>query len=368
MSYTRSKQKNNTIHISRDINKNEIYDIDDILRKVFDKVKKKKTGKLADYIPELAKVDPNIYSITVVTCCGKIYKIGDYKKEVAIESIAKVFTLCLALDQYNQDYISDKIGTQTSFMPFNSVMALKLSENHTINPFVNAGAMATVSLIKGKTKKSVWRNIYNNLCNFAGRKLKFNKKIYKSESDNDEHNIALAYLLKSYDKFYNNIEDSVDVYTKQSSVMVNSNDLAIMAAALANDGVNPITQKRVFSKKHVPFVLSTMLGGGVYNYSGKWMNEVGLPAKSGVGGGLIGVVPGNFGIAVVSPPLDKNGNSSRGIATFRELSRRMNLNIFHETVKCKNQRCIQNDKCNTKKSKTKKTKKLRKLKQNLKQK
>ena len=336
------------------------YDIDVILKKVYDKVKNKKTGKLADYIPELAKVDPNIYGITIVSCCGKVYKIGDYKKEVAIESIAKVFTLCLALNQHNQDYISDKIGTQTSFMPFNSVLALRLAENHTINPFVNAGAMATVSLIKGKTKKSVWKKIYDNLCHFAGRKLKFNKKIYKSESDTDEHNIALAYLLKSYDKFYNDVEQTVDVYTKQGSVMVNSLDLATMAASLANDGINPMTKKRMIDKKHVPFVLSTMLGGGVYNYSGKWMNEVGLPAKSGVGGGLIGVVPGKFGIAVVSPPLDKNGNSSRGIATFRELSRKMDLNIFHSKVLCENECIPKSKKTKHKKNKTQKIKKHKK--------
>ena len=318
--------------------------INDALNKVYDKVKKKKTGKVASYIPELAKVDPKIYGIVIVTCCGKVYKIGDFKKTVAIESIAKVFTLCMALQHHNKDHIIDKIGTQTSFLPFNSVLALRLSDNHTINPFVNAGAIATASLVKGKTKKSVWKNIHNNMNNFAGKKLKVSEKKYKSEMKTNEHNVALAYLLKSYGKFYNDVEDTVDVYTRQGSVMVNAIDLATMASCLANDGVNPRTNKRVFKKKYIPFVLSTMLGGGVYEYSGRWMNEVGIPAKSGVGGGLIGVVPGKFGIAVVSPPLDKHGNSSKGVATFRELSRRLDLNMFHEKAECqmknKNRKCI----------------------------
>lgn len=310
------------------------YDIQKILEDTHKKVKKLKKGKPADYIPELAKVNPNIFSICLVTCCGKIYKVGDFKKEVSIQSISKVFSLCLALMQHNQDFLSDKIGTQTSFLPFNSVLAAQLSQSHTINPFVNAGAISTVSLLKGKNKTDKWNKIHENMNNFAGRKLKLSKSIYKSESDNDEHNIALSYLLKSYGKFYGDVEENVDTYIKQCSTLVNCQDLAIMAGCLANKGINPITKKKVFAGRHVPYVLSTMMGGGVYNYSGKWMNEVGIPAKSGVGGGMIGVVPGKFGIAVLSPPLDKNGNSTKGIAAFREISKKMDLNMFESKIDC----------------------------------
>ncbi len=177
------------------------------------------------------------------------------------------------------------------------------------------------------------------MCNFANKKLKLSTPVYHSQSATNSHNKALAYLLDSYGRFYDDVAETVDVYTKQCSVLVNAVDLAIMSACLANNGVNPISGKVVFEKKKIPFVLSTMLSGGAYNYSGKGMTEIGIPIKTGVSGTIIGVVPGKYGIAVVSPPLDKNGNSVRGIAAFKHLSRELNLNMFQTKKECLCSKC-----------------------------
>lgn len=307
--------------------------MDTVIEKIYKRHKNKKGGKLAAYIPELAKVDPKIFSIVIVDCCGNIHKVGDFKKEIAIESVSKVFTLCMALTERGDKEVADKIGTQTSFMPFNSIIALKMSKSHTMNPFVNAGAIATTSLVKG-TKAASWKKIKGNMDAFAGRKLGFSESVYRSEMKTNQHNVALSYMLKSLGRFYGDVEDSVDVYTKQCSVMVNAIDLATMAAVLANKGRHPVTGKQIIKASYVPFVLSAMMGSGMYNYSGKWMNVVGIPSKSGVGGGIIGVVPGHFGIAVVSPPLDENGNSHKGVAVMKELSAALDLNMFKSKVSC----------------------------------
>lgn len=309
-------------------------DLDIILKKIYDKVKKIKGGKNASYIPELAKVDPKIYSISICDVNGKIHNIGDYNKEVAIESVAKVFTLSLAIEENGLDNIRKKIGSQGSFLPFNSVIAAEISDNHTLNPFVNAGAMATASTIKYKNINNFWKKVHNNLNNFAGRKLKLSKKTYISESKTNQHNKALAYLLKSYNRFYGNVEDVVETYTKQGSVLVSSKDIAIMASVFANSGINPINNKKIIKEKNIKYILGQMLGGGLYEYSDTWTIDVGLPAKSGVGGVIMIVVPGVMGIGIVSPPLDKNGNSVKGIKTAEYLSKKLNLSILTKPISC----------------------------------
>jgi len=309
-------------------------DLDIILKKIYDKVKKIKGGKNASYIPELAKVDPKIYSISICDVNGKIHNIGDYNKEVAIESVAKVFTLSLAIEENGLDNIRKKIGSQGSFLPFNSVIAAEISDNHTLNPFVNAGAMATASTIKYKNINNFWKKVHNNLNNFAGRKLKLSKRTYISESKTNQHNKALAYLLKSYNRFYGNVEDVVETYTKQGSVLVSSKDIAIMASVFANSGINPINNKKIIKEKNIKYILGQMLGGGLYEYSDTWTIDVGLPAKSGVGGVIMIVVPGVMGIGIVSPPLDKNGNSVKGIKTAEYLSKKLNLSILTKPISC----------------------------------
>ena len=301
------------------------------LEETYKKVKKIKSGKLASYIPELTKVDPNIYGISICTCNGTIYNIGDFNKEVSIESVSKVFTLILALEKIGKQNIQKMIGHQSSFLPFDSLIAVELSNSHTINPFVNAGAMATTSILYKKDKNKFWNLIKNNLNKFAGHKLKFTNLIYMSESKTNHHNKSIAYLLKSYGKFYGEVNSSLDIYTKQGSVLVSSKDIAIMAATLSNSGINPITQDKAMSKKNIKYILGQMLGGGLYEYSDTWMTEVGIPGKSGVGGIIMCVVPGIMGIGIVSPLLNKEGNSVKGIKTAKMLSEKLNLSILNKS-------------------------------------
>ena len=297
------------------------------LEKIYNKLKPLKTGKNAEYIPELKKVNPNIYSISVCNILGDTYDIGDYNTEVAIESVSKVFTLALAIKKHNIDKITERIGHQYSADPFNSIEAVEKTKSHTINPFVNGGAMATASLLYNKKLSQKQNNsimskqILDNMSSFANRKLKINYKIFHSEMDFIHHNKAIAYLLRSHNRFYGDVETVVNVYTKQCSCMVTSQDVALMAATIANYGVNPITHDRLISKKHCEFIIDCMIEGGLYNYSNEFYNKVGIPAKSGVGGLIMLVIPGVMGIAIVSPPLDKNGNSAKGIKTAELISK-----------------------------------------------
>ena len=309
--------------------------LDKILKDIYNKVKKNKEGKVASYIPELAKVNPNIYGISICLNNGKKYNIGDYKKEVSIESVAKVFTLSQSIEENGLNNIRYKIGSRGSFLPFNSIIAAEISSNHTLNPFVNAGAMATTSTIKYKNKKELWEKIYTNMNNFAGKKLKFSKKTYLSEGKTNFRNKALAYLLKSYDRFYGDVSDVVDAYTKQGSVLVSAEDIAVMASVFSNNGTNPITNRKIIREKNIKYILGQMLGGGLYEYSDTWTIDIGLPSKSGVGGVIMIVVPGVMGIGIVSPPLDKNGNSVKGIKTAEYISKKLNLSILTKPIDCK---------------------------------
>ena len=300
-----------------------------IIEDIYNKIKKIKKGKVVSYIPELSMVDSKIYGISICTVGGKIYNIGDYNIKVSIQSVAKVFTLALALEENGINVINKKIGSHGSFLPFNSIISTEISADHTINPFVNAGAMATTSLVEEKNKNIFWNKIHNNLNNFASKKLKLSKKIYNSEKKTNQRNKSLAYLLKSYDRFYGDVENTVDVYTKQGSVLASSRELSIMAATIANNGINPKTNKNIIDKKYIKYILGHMIGNGLYEYSDKWMIDVGIPAKSGVSGIIIAIVPGIMGISVVSPPLDKYGNSVKGIKTIDSLSKKLNLGILN---------------------------------------
>ena len=303
--------------------------IQSVIEEIYHKLKKvKTTGKNADYIPELKKVNPNLYAISICTVDGKIYNIGDVNYEFAIESASKVFTLALALKEKGLKGISKMIGTEQTSTVFNSISAIEESENHTVNSFENGGAMATTSILYDKNQKKFEKKIFDNMSKFAGRKLTYSYPIYRSEITHIDHNMAIAYLLKSYNRFYGEVYSSVDVYTKQCSALVTSQDCAIMGATLANKGINPKTGEKVIDKKFLPYILQHMAANGVYEYSETWMTNIGIPAKSGVGGALILVVPNVMGIGLFSPPLDKHGNSSKGILTAQLLSKKMHLGIF----------------------------------------
>ena len=308
-------EKNVEKNIEKYIEKN----IENHIKKIYDKLKNVKGGKNADYIPELKKVNPNLYAISIFTVNGDNYNIGDYKKEFAIESCSKVFTLSLALEKVGIKALKEKIGTTKSLDKFNSINAVENNTSHTINSFNNGGAMATTSLLYEKNKTKTVKKIVDNMSDFAGRKLHVDKKLYSSEINNSSHNLAIAYLLNSYDKFYGDVQACVDIYTRQCSVMVTSADVAVMAATLANKGVNPKTDKKIIEQKYISYILTHMEDNGLYEQSDDWMKTIGFPVKSGVSGIVMIVIPGVMGIGIISPPLNNYGNSVKGIKTAKLL-------------------------------------------------
>jgi glutaminase len=285
-------------------------------------------GSNADYIPTLREGDPKLYGIAIATAGGNIYTVGDTDYAFAIESIAKVFTLCHVMQERGSDTVEEKLGVNPTGLPFNSLLALDLHPQRTVNPLVNAGAIATVSLVRGHDDADRWHKIIETMSRFAGRTLAVNDAVYRSESETNLRNRAITQLLKSYGKLYGDPSWSLDLYTRQSSVAVTARDLAVMGATLASGGVNPITLERVLDENHVSKVLAVMLMNGLYETSGDWAFRVGLPAKSGVGGGILAVVPGRFAIATFSPPLDKAGNSVRGQKAIAYIAEVLDVNVF----------------------------------------
>jgi len=293
----------------------------------YDKFKNESSGKNADYIPALAKVDSGLFGIALVTTDNQSYLKGDVTHSFSIQSISKVFTLALAMNELGADTVFDKIGSEATGRAFNSVVAVADMPSHTANPLVNAGAIATVSLIAG-TASEKWTKILDFYEKAAGDKLSVMDEVYKSEAATNQGNRALGALLLKYDRIYADPLESVDVYTKQCSVGVNAKQLAIMGATLANDGVSPVTGQRVIAKENVPEILAAMSTAGLYDSSGGWAWHVGLPAKSGVCGGIIAVVPGKGAIAVFAPPLDEAGNSVKAQKVIAYVAQKLNYNLF----------------------------------------
>ena len=307
-------------------------DIGAILNEVHAKYKDLQEGKNADYIPALAKVDPKIYGIALVTTDGKVYTAGDIKSEVSIQSISKVFTLARVIEEKGPEAIEKTIGVDATGMRFNSIVAVEMAEKQLggpeMNSLVNPGAIATTSMLNGASRQAIWDSLLAFYSDFAGRKLAVNQEVFKSEAETNQRNQAIGYLMYAYGYIKNNPMQATDIYTEQCSVNVNAKDLATMAATLANGGKNPVTGKQVISPKNVPYVLSVMATAGLYDDSGKWLYHTGLPAKSGVGGGIIAVAPGKFGIAVISPPLDEAGNSVRAQKAITDVVTRLGANPY----------------------------------------
>jgi glutaminase len=276
-------------------------------------------GKNADYIPALARVDSKLFGIALVTVDGKVAKKGDVDAPFSIQSISKVFTLASVIETAGYEAVLEKVGVDATGQVFNSIVAIELMKGQEMNPFVNPGAIATTSLVEGKTPEEKWARILGIHEAFAGRKLTVDQEVYKSESDTNERNRAIALLMHAYGRLYYDPMVSTDLYTRQCSISVNAMDLAVMAATLANGGKNPITGKQVIAQENVQRILAVMATAGLYDDSGIWLYRVGLPAKSGVGGGIIAVAPGRFGVAVFSPPLDAAGNSVRAQKAIRDV-------------------------------------------------
>lgn len=286
------------------------------------------SGEMADYIPELANVDPDRLAITLVTAEGAVYSVGDDDVEFTIQSISKPFVYGLALQERGFDAVLDVIDVEPSGEAFNEV-SLERNTGRPLNPMINAGALAAHALVlHDREPGTAVESIRSLLSTLAGRDLEVDEKVAASELDNSYRNVAIANLLRGYDVFRDDPDEIVEGYIRQCSVTVTTKDLAMMAATLAAGGVQPATGEQVFSREVVRQVLSVMATCGMYDAAGDWLSTVGIPAKSGVSGGIIGILPGQLGIAAYSPRLDEHGTSVRGVAAFERLSQDMNLHLM----------------------------------------
>lgn len=284
-------------------------------------------GAVADYIPELASVDPDQFAIAVTSVQGHTYVAGDVDAPFTLQSISKPFVYAMALEEHGLESMSDHVGFEPSGEPFNAI-SLEDATGRPANPLINAGAIVTSALIGGTSPEDRFARIRAKLSAFAGRELSVDDAVFRSEFATGNRNRALAYLTLSAGVLPRSVEDAVEVYFRQCALSVTCADLAVMAATLANSGVNPLTGVEVISEEVATRVLSVMATCGMYDRSGEWMVRVGLPAKSGVSGGIIAIQPAEFGIAVYSPRLNKQGNSARGTAVLERLSAQFRLHVF----------------------------------------
>jgi glutaminase len=285
------------------------------------------SGKVASYIPELAKAEPRLFGIALVTADGQIYQVGDACHPFTIQSISKPFVYGLALEDHGVDYVLTKVGVEPTGEAFNSIV-FDERNNRPFNPMVNAGAIATTALVKGETHDQRLARLLGKFADLAGHCVAIDHAVYLSERTTGHRNRAIGYLELNAGMIDAQVDEHLDLYFEQCSILVSARDLAVMAATLANDGVNPLTGKRAVQGQYVKNVLSVMHSCGMYDYAGEWSYRIGLPAKSGVSGGIIAVLPGQFGIGIFSPLLDDQGNSCRGVQVCEELSERFKLHMF----------------------------------------
>ena len=285
-------------------------------------------GAVADYIPELAKGRSDSFGIAVATTEGHLYETGDSRHEFTIQSISKPFVYGLALEDNGRSHVLDKIGVEPTGDAFNSISLDPLS-GQPANPMINAGAIASAGMILGHDNNKKINRVMDMLSAYAGRPLSIDEAVYLSESQTGHRNRAIGYMLRNFNILEEDPSATLDLYFRQCSVSVSCRDLAIMGATLANAGINPLTQERAIRGEYVENVLSVMGSCGMYDYAGEWIYKVGMPAKSGVAGGIVAVLPGKLGIGVFSPPLDKRGNSVRGIEVCNKISMDFNLHMFN---------------------------------------
>lgn len=285
-------------------------------------------GKVADYIPALAATPRNLFGVCVVGVNGAVHEAGDTHHEFSIQSVSKPFVFGLVCHAIGDEEARRKLGVNSTGLPFNSVMAIELNKARTMNPMVNAGAIAATSLVPGDTADAKWKFIQDGLSRFAGRRLQISQEVYESEAATNLRNRGIAKLLEGYERMYFDALAATDVYTKQCSLNVTAKDLAVMGATLADGGVNPVTKERVIGPTTCKRVLAVLATAGLYELSGDWLYEIGLPGKSGVSGGIFTVAPGKGGLGTFSPLLDEAGNSIKGQRVAKHLSERLGLNLF----------------------------------------
>jgi len=285
-------------------------------------------GRIADYIPALAQADPSAFGLCVANTRGEAYALGDAQAPFSIQSVSKPFVFALVCDALGPQETASRLGVDATGLPFNSIMAIELRADRTTNPMVNSGAIATTSLVPGSDAKDRWDYVRSGLSRFAGRELALDERVYNSEASNNMRNAGIAHLLRGYGRMYCDPDEAIEVYTRQCSLLVTARDLALMGATLAGGGVHPVTGEQVVRPDTCHRVLAVMASAGLYERSGSWLYEVGLPGKSGVSGGMVTVSPGKGAVAAFSPLLDAAGNSVRGGLATKFLSERLGLNLF----------------------------------------
>ena len=308
-----------------------IQQIKDVAQEAYNLYKDNTDGKNADYIPYLANIDPKLFGISICLMNGEIIQLGDSQYRFGIESVSKVLTAILVLRQYGAPKVLEMIGADATGLPFNSIMAILLENDHPSTPLVNAGAISACSMVKpiGDSAKK-WDAIVENVTDLCGSAPQLIDELYKSESDTNFNNRSIAWLLKNYNRIYDDPDMALDLYTRQCSLGVTALQLSVAAGTIANGGVNPVTKKEVFDASLAPKITAMIAAVGFYEHTGDWMYTSGIPAKTGVGGGVMGVLPGQFGIAAFAPPLDGAGNSVKAQLAIQYVMNKLGLNVFSD--------------------------------------
>ena len=285
-------------------------------------------GKNSGVYPALARMPSTLFGICVVGTGGNVYAAGDADYAFSIMSVSKPFVFALVCQEFGAGAVRDKLGVNATGLAFNSLAAIELGAGGRTNPMVNAGAIAATSLVPGASVAAKWSFIHDGLSRFAGRKLPMNEEVYASAMETNFRNQAIARLLQSYGRIYCDPAEATDLYTKQCSLNVSARDLAVMGATLADGGVNPLTKERVVDAAVCHYALAVMTTASLYETSGDWLYDVGLPGKSGIGGGIVAVSPGKGGLGTFAPPLDSAGNSVKGQLVAKFLSQRLGMDLF----------------------------------------
>jgi glutaminase len=303
-------------------------EIEELVEEAYARFKSNKDGKNSQVYPALAKVPSELFGICIVGTSGNVYAIGDSDYEFTIMSVSKPFIFALVCEEIGVEEARQKLGVNATGMAFNSLAGIERSPDGRSNPMVNSGAIATTSLVPGGNLEARWKFIHDGLSRFAGRKLPLNDEVYASASATNFRNQAIARMLQSYGRIYIDPADAVDLYTKQCALNVSAKDLAVMGATLADGGVNPITKERVVDPSVCHYALAVMTTAGLYETSGDWLFDIGLPGKSGIGGGIVTVSPGKGGLGTFAPPLDAAGNSVKGQLAAKFLSQELGMDLF----------------------------------------
>ncbi len=302
--------------------------VQELVQEAFEAFKSSSEGKNSQVYPALARVPENQFGVCLVDTKGTVFSAGDTQKEFTIMSVSKPFVFSLVCDLLGADAVRDKIGANATGMPFNSLAGIERNSDGKTNPMVNAGAIATTSLVPGKNAEEKWRFIHEGLSRFAGRTLSINEEVYASASETNFRNQSIARLLQSFGRVYMDPAEAVELYTKQCSLNVTAKDLAVMGATLADGGVNPLTKQRLVEPLVCHYALAVMVTAGLYETSGDWLYDIGLPGKSGIGGGIVTVSPGKGGLGTFAPLLDPAGNSVKGQLASKFLSQRLGMDLF----------------------------------------